>query len=149
MDTAEFKPIIKVKSHLKDFKLKYQTSGSSGFDIPSLAELMIMPGSFELVPTGLSFEIPEGYEVQIRPRSGLAARHGITVLNAPGTIDSDYRGPIGVILVNHSPEPFKVTAGMRIAQGVVQKVQQVDFEYVDEISQDTKRGSGGYGSTGL
>jgi dUTP pyrophosphatase len=128
---------------------EYATSGSAGMDLPAaaVAPVTIEPGAFTLVACGFAMAIPEGYEAQIRPRSGLATRHGVTVLNAPGTIDSDYRGEVKVLLINHGPEPFVVTAGMRIAQMVVGPVVRVEWERRDEL-QDTTRGAGGFGHTG-
>ena len=110
--------------------------------------VVINPGGRALIPTGLHIALPVGYEAQIRPRSGLALKNGVTVLNTPGTIDSDYRGDIGVILINHGSEPFCVMQGDRIAQMVITKVEQVDFVQVDELN-ETNRGSGGFGSTGF
>ena len=126
---------------------EYKTKGACGMDICALNGGMIYPGGIGLVKTGLMFEIPEGYEVQIRPRSGLALKHGVTVLNSPGTIDSDYRGPIGVILVNHGTEKFKFEAGERIAQIVLSKAYQAKIEVVAAVN-ETERGEGGFGSTG-
>ena len=128
---------------------KYQTSGSAGMDLCAHIETDIELGSLErtLVPTGLFLEIPEGFEAQIRPRSGLAAKNGITVLNAPGTIDSDYRGEIKVILTNLSKEHFTVKRGDRIAQITFNKVEQAQWEESIFIS-ETERSSGGFGHTG-
>jgi dUTP pyrophosphatase len=128
---------------------KYETSGSSGMDIAAYTEqaIIINPGEKALISTGFSLCIPQGYEVQIRPRSGLAAKKGVTVLNTPGTIDSDYRGEIKVILINLSKEVFSVRNGERIAQMVVCPIKQVIVEEVDELS-ETNRGTGGFGSTG-
>jgi|TARA_B100001093_G_scaffold355704_1_gene340290 dUTP pyrophosphatase len=128
---------------------KYETPGSSGMDISAYIEknVEINPGEKSIIPTGFHLSIPEGYEVQIRPRSGLAAKKGITVLNTPGTIDSDYRGEIKVILINLSQEKFIVENNMRIAQIVICPVIQAHFEEVNELS-STDRGSGGFGSTG-
>ncbi len=123
-----------------------QTSGSSGYDLIASKGMSIAPGSVSLIPTDLCLEIPDGYEAQVRPRSGLALKHGVTVLNTPGTIDSDYRGSIGVILINHSDKVFEVCKGDRIAQLVFCMVEMVQFEEVVELS-DTKRGDGGFGST--
>ena len=109
--------------------------------------VIINPGGRALIPTGLHIALPVGYEAQVRPRSGLALKNGITVLNTPGTIDSDYRGDIGVILINHGLEPFYVMRGDRIAQLVINKIEQVDFVQVDELN-ETNRGTGGFGSTG-
>lgn len=131
----------------------YETGGAAGADIrANFAEgkrggLTLSPCQRLLIPTGLSLEIPKGFEVQVRPRSGLALKHGITLLNTPGTIDSDYRGPLGVILVNLGDEDFHVGHGDRIAQMIVAPVTQATFVTVSALS-DTQRGSGGFGSTG-
>jgi len=127
----------------------YATAGSAGMDLRAHLATPVTLQSLErrLIPTGLFMEIPVGYEVQIRPRSGLAYKHGITVLNSPGTIDSDYRGEIGVLLVNLSQEAFIIENGERIAQMVVAAHGQVAWETVSELS-DTDRGAGGFGSTG-
>ena len=128
---------------------QYKTSGAAGADICALLSepVIIKKGDRAIVPTGLFFAIPEGYEVQIRPRSGLAAQNGVTVLNTPGTIDSDYRGEIKVILINLGNEDFEVKNGDRIAQMVVAPVTIGVFEKVDDLD-ETARGSGGFGSTG-
>ena len=128
---------------------KYETLGSSGMDIAAYIkqDVTINPGDKALVPTGLSLSVPQGYEVQIRPRSGLAAKKGITVLNTPGTIDSDYRGEIKVILINLGKDVFVVKNGERIAQMIVSPIKQVIIEEVKELS-ETDRGIGGFGSTG-
>jgi len=156
MENSEFENIKKGEKmiSLKIKKLnnlavvpKYQTEEAAGFDLHSTDELTIKPGERKLVGTGLAFEIPVGYEIQIRPRSGLAYKHGITVLNTPGTIDSDYRGEIKVLLINHSNEEFKINIGERIAQAVIKEVVQTTFVEVVELS-DTVRGAGGFGSTG-
>ena len=128
---------------------KYETPGSSGMDIAAntIKKIIINPGEKAIVPTGFSLAIPKGYEVQIRPRSGLAAKKNITVLNTPGTIDADYRGEIKVILINLGKEKFIIENGERIAQMVVCPVVQASLEEVKELS-DTQRGSGGFGSTG-
>jgi len=125
----------------------YQTKEAAGFDLHSIEDTIINPGERKLIGTGLAFEIERGYEVQIRPRSGLAFKHGITVLNSPGTIDSDYRGEIKVLLINLGNEPFEIKCGERIAQAVVAPVIQAEIEEVENLS-DTERGSGGFGSTG-
>lgn len=125
----------------------YQSEEAAGFDLHSIEDIVIKVGERKLIGTGLAFEIEKGYEVQIRPRSGLAFKHGITVLNSPGTIDSDYRGEIKVLLVNLGEEDFEIKKGERIAQAVIAPVVQAEFEEVKELS-DTKRGSGGFGSTG-
>jgi len=131
----------------------YATEGAAGADLrANFAEgaregIVLAPGARALVPTGLSMAIPEGFEVQIRPRSGLALKHGVTLVNAPGTIDSDYRGPVGVILANFGSEAFHVTHGERIAQMVVAPVTRGAFAEVTSL-EDTARGQGGFGSTG-
>lgn len=131
----------------------YETVGSAGADIranfaPDLRDGVEIPaGGRVLIPTGLRVEIPTGYEIQIRPRSGLALKHGITLPNTPGTIDSDYRGPLGVIVMNLGAEPFHVAHGDRIAQIIVAPVLQATFEMVETLN-ETERGSGGFGSTG-
>jgi len=130
----------------------YETAGAAGMDLrAAVAEdrpLMLMPGKRALVPTGLVMEIPQGYEAQIRPRSGLALKHGITCLNTPGTIDSDYRGEVKVLLINLGDEEFLIERGRRIAQMVIAPVTQVRVVELKETS-DTARGSGGFGSTGV
>jgi dUTP pyrophosphatase len=130
---------------------EYATSGSAGFDLRSNVDLIINPGDFDKVPTGLFFQLPPNFEMQVRPRSGLAAKHGVTVLNTPGTIDSDYRGEIIVILINHGKEPFKIEKGDRIAQAVVAQTVSsfIKLNKVSEISDNTDRSSGGFGSTGI
>ena len=127
----------------------YATNGAAGMDIRAhLSEAVtLQPLERRLIPTGLFLEIPLGYEVQIRPRSGLAYKHGITVLNSPGTIDSDYRGEVGVLLVNLSNEAFVIENGERVAQMVVAAHEQASWKEVSELS-DTDRGAGGFGSTG-
>src|SRR5262249_36018549 len=129
----------------------YQSAQSAGMDLfaamPPDAPLVIAPGQRALIPTGLAVALPAGTEGQVRPPSGLAVRHGVTVLNAPGTIDADYRGEIGVILVNLGHESFIVSRGMRIAQFVVRPVLRASIEEVDQLD-NTSRGSGGFGSTG-
>ncbi|AXV17150.1 dUTP diphosphatase [Neorhizobium sp. SOG26] len=130
----------------------YETAGAAGMDIRAAVEadapLPLAPGKRALVPTGFIFEIPQGFEMQVRPRSGLAFKHGITCLNTPGTIDSDYRGEVKVLLVNFGDEDFVVTRGMRIAQLVVAPVTQVQVAEVREAG-TTARGAGGFGSTGV
>ena len=128
---------------------KYETPGSSGLDVAAYIEnnIIIYPGEKAIVSTGFSISVPIGYEVQIRPRSGLAAKKNITVLNKPGTIDADYRGEIKIILINLGKEKFIIENGDRIAQMVVCPVVQADLEEVKELS-NTERGSGGFGSTG-
>ncbi|MFZ1815253.1 MAG: dUTP diphosphatase [Rhizobiaceae bacterium] len=128
----------------------YETSGSAGMDLRAAIEdtMWLEPGARSLVPTGLILELPGGFEAQIRPRSGLALKHGVTCLNTPGTIDSDYRGEVGVLLVNLGGERFEITRGMRIAQAVVAPVTQAAL-VEKQLAGTTKRGSGGFGSTGL
>ena len=126
---------------------EYKTSGAAGCDVHARSSAVIEPGKWAIVPTGLKVAIPDGYEIQIRPRSGLAMAKGVTVLNSPGTIDSDYRGFIGVMLINHGVEYFMVEKGDRIAQLVLCPVEQIQWEVVDTLD-DTDRGSGGFGSTG-
>lgn len=129
----------------------YETAGAAGADVranlPDRGSITLQPGERALVPTGLRVEIPDGYEIQVRPRSGLALKHGITLPNAPGTIDSDYRGPLGVIVLNAGQEAFEIGHGDRIAQLVVAPVIQARFEMADSL-QELQRGSGGFGSTG-
>lgn len=128
----------------------YQSAGAAGMDLVAAlqpqAKVVIEPGARDLVPTGLALAIPTGFEAQVRPRSGLALRHGVTVLNAPGTIDSDYRGEVQVILVNHGTEPFEITRGTRIAQLVFARVEPATM--VEADLDETSRGHGGFGSTG-
>lgn len=128
---------------------EYASHGAAGADVRAklTQDVVLAPGSSALIPTGLRMEIPNGYEVQVRPRSGLALKHSVTVLNTPGTIDSDYRGEIGVILINHGNEAFTVSPGMRIAQLVVAEVVQASFAPVGELA-STARGAGGFGHTG-
>ena len=129
----------------------YQSAGAAGLDLvaalPADAPLVLPPGGRALIPTGLIMEVAAGFEAQARPRSGLALNHGVTVLNAPGTIDSDYRGEIGVILINHGEKPFEITRGARIAQLVVAPAPQARLIEVTEVA-TTERGEGGFGSTG-
>ena len=130
----------------------YETHGAAGMDLraalPEAESMVLKPGERALVPTGFVFEIPDGFEAQIRPRSGLAFKHGITCLNTPGTIDSDYRGEVKVLLVNLGQENFEVTRAMRIAQVIVAPVSQVEVHEVGEAG-ETARGAGGFGSTGV
>jgi dUTP pyrophosphatase len=129
----------------------YQSAHAAGLDlvaaVPENSPLVLAPGKHALVPTGLSIALPPGYEAQIRPRSGLASRHGVTVLNAPGTVDADYRGEIGVLLINHGGEPFAIRRGERIAQLVVSALARAELVPAISLS-TTERGSGGFGSTG-
>ena len=132
----------------------YETSGAAGADVrANLPEasrtegLTLAPGARVIEPSGLRVEIPQGYEIQVRPRSGLAAKHGVTLVNTPGTIDSDYRGPLGILMINLGAEPFTVAHGDRIAQLVVAPVVQAFFDVAESLS-DTARGADGFGSTG-
>lgn len=129
---------------------EYKTAGAAGADVCAfLSEpLVLVKGKRAIVPTGLFFEIPEGYEIQVRPRSGLAAKNGVTVLNTPGTIDSDYRGELKIILINLGDEDFTINNGERIAQIILAPVTQASFVPAEKLS-DTQRGSGGFGSTGV
>ena len=128
---------------------KYMTEGSAGIDVSANIEkeIELKPLERYLVPTGIKLEIPEGFEIQVRPRSGLAFKHGITVLNTPGTIDSDYRGEVKVLLINLSNEIYKIQPNERIGQLILSKVYKLDFEVKDGLS-ETKRGDGGFGHTG-
>ncbi len=126
---------------------RYETAGSAGLDLRADEAFTLAPGERRLVPTGLALEIPPGHEGQVRPRSGLAIRHGVGLLNAPGTVDSDYRGEVQVILVNHGQAPAAFARGDRIAQLVIAPVTRVELAVVEDLS-DTTRGSGGFGSTG-
>lgn len=137
-------------AHAKDLPLPaYATAGSAGMDLHAANDtaIEIQPTARAIVPSGLSIELPEGFEAQIRPRSGLAANHGVTVLNTPGTIDSDYRGEIKVILINLGDKPFTVTRGMRIAQMVIARHERATLIESESLS-NTARGAGGHGSTG-
>jgi dUTP pyrophosphatase len=126
----------------------YETAGAAGLDLRAAAETVLKPGERALVPTGLAIALPESYEAQVRPRSGLAVKHGVTVLNAPGTIDCDYRGEIKVPLINHGTEDFVIRRGDRIAQMVVAPVVQLAWSEADSLD-TTVRGSGGFGSSGV
>jgi dUTP pyrophosphatase len=129
----------------------YQSAHAAGLDllaaVPEDAPMMLAPGKQALVPTGLTIALPPGYEAQVRPRSGLAAKHGVTVLNAPGTVDADYRGEIGVLLINHGEVPFQIRRGERIAQMVIASVSRAELVPTASLSA-TDRGNGGFGSTG-
>lgn len=144
---------LKTLPHFDGLELPaYETANSAGVDLRAAvaenAPITLLTGERTLIPTGLAMEIPEGYEAQIRPRSGLAIKNGVTALNSPGTIDADYRGEVQVILINHGAEPFTVERGMRIAQMVIAPVTQVTFTTTEELS-STERGAGGFGSTGV
>ncbi len=139
---------IRIKKLYPDVETpKYQTSGAVGFDLRAVENVSIPSGETRLVGTGLAVELPHGYELQIRPRSGLALKHSITVLNSPGTVDNDYRGEIKVLLINHGKSDFQISKGDRIAQAVVNRVELVDIVQVEELS-ETQRGDKGFGSTG-
>jgi dUTP pyrophosphatase len=138
--------------HAGDLPLPaYETGGSAGMDLRAAvaedAPLTLAPGARALVPTGLKIALETGYEAQVRPRSGLALKHGLTCLNSPGTIDSDYRGEVGVILINHGQEPFVIKRGERIAQMVIARHEQASMVEVESLD-ETARGAGGFGSTG-
>jgi len=140
---------IKIKKIHADAVIpKYAHEGDAGFDLYSIESYILKPMERRGFPTGLKAEIPIGYEMQIRPKSGLALNEGITVLNTPGTIDPGYRGEIGVILINHSKDSYIIKKNEKIAQGVIKKFEKAVFEEVEELS-ETKRGEGGFGSTGL
>jgi dUTP pyrophosphatase len=146
-------PIVSVQrlSHGADLPLPaYATAQSAGLDLMAAisAEVTLAPGARQLIPTGLAIALPVGFEAQVRPRSGLALKHGITVLNSPGTIDADYRGEVQVLLINHGSKPFAIRRGDRIAQMVVAPVTQIAWKQVEQLN-ETERGSGGYGSTGV
>jgi len=143
---------IKKLVHFGELKLpEYETVLAAGADLRAAVEehapLILQPGARALVPTGLAMALPAGYEAQIRPRSGLAYKHGVTCLNTPGTIDADYRGEVKVLLINHGDIPFKISRGERIAQMVIAPITQPEFISVNELT-ETARGEGGFGSTG-
>ena len=141
---------IKVVNRGRQPLPQYATSQSAGMDLrANLSEPIVLhPMERRLIPTGLYIALPDGYEAQVRPRSGLALKHGLTVLNAPGTIDADYRGEVGVVLINLSQEDFVINDGERIAQMVIARHEQAEFELVEELD-ETERGAGGYGHTGV
>ncbi len=144
--------VVRREEDARDIALpEYQTGHAAGLDLPAAvpadAPLVLAPGAWALVPTGLRFAIPPGYEGQVRPRSGLALRHGIGVLNGPGTIDADYRGPVGVILFNFGKEAFVIRRGERIAQLVLARVERLRWDEREELP-ETERGEGGFGHTG-
>lgn len=144
------KPVFKVCLINSDAVMpSFKRDGDAGMDLCSVEEKIIEPMTFTTIGTGLKFEIPNGYEIQIRPRSGLASKYGISVLNTPGTIDSGYRGEVKVILFNFSNNPFKIEKGMRICQMVVSKLDQFNLKEVDFIDENSDRKDGGLGSTGL
>jgi len=155
LDAPVAAPRVAVKrlAHFAGLELPaYETAQAAGLDlkaaVPADAPVTLAPGARALVPTGLAIALPEGFEAQVRPRSGLALKKGVTCLNSPGTIDADYRGEVGVILINHGDEPFVIERGERIAQMVVAPVTQIAWAPMDELP-DTARGAGGFGSTGL
>jgi dUTP pyrophosphatase len=142
---------IKKLAHAADLPLPfYATSGSAGLDLIAAVEneMVLAPGSRAAVPAGIAIELPHGVEAQVRPRSGLALNHGITCLNSPGTIDSDYRGEIKVILINHGDKPFTIARGAKIAQMVIARHEQAELVEMESLS-DSARGAGGFGSTGM
>lgn len=142
---------VKVKQIAKNFPLPaYQTEDSSGLDLYAaiVDSIFIQPGEIKLIPTGIKLSIPSGYEGQIRPRSGLALKHGITVLNTPGTIDADYRGVVNIILINLGEQTVRINSGDRIAQLIFNRVIKAEFELAEELD-ETKRRNGGFGHTGV
>ena len=150
MSSSGISVAIKRLAHGGDLPLpSYATQDSAGMDLSAAvaSDLVLKPGARAIVPTGFAIALPAGYEAQVRPRSGLAAKNGVTVLNAPGTIDADYRGEVGVILINHGDRDFVVTRGMRIAQMVIAPVSPATMAEVAELP-TTARGAGGFGSTG-
>lgn len=149
MNSGERVPVrVKRLPHGEGLELpRYATGGAAGMDVVSAEDVTLAPGARHAVATGLSVAIPPGYEIQVRPRSGLALKHGISVPNTPGTIDSDYRGELKVILINHGAEPFPIRRGDRIAQLVLAPVTLAEWSEVAELD-DTQRGAGGFGSTG-
>lgn len=151
--TAGVQVRVKTLDHFQGLDLpKYETAGAAGLDLPAAIPadqpVVMDPGAWLAVPTGLCIALPVGYEAQVRPRSGLALKKGITVLNSPGTVDADYRGEIRVILINQSDRRFEIARGDRIAQMVIAPVQQAELQLVDELD-ETGRGAGGFGSTGV
>ncbi len=137
-------------AHAKDLPLPaYATEGAAGLDLLAAVSepVELAPGTHRLIPTGISIALPDGFEAQVRPRSGLALKNGVTVLNSPGTIDADYRGEVGAILINHGKAPFRIERGMRIAQMVIARVAHATFTERDELP-PTDRAAGGFGSTG-
>lgn len=142
---------VKRLPHGMDLPLpKYMSNHAAGMDLYAAvqSDLVIGPSGWKLVPTGLAISLPVGYEAQVRPRSGLALKQGVSVLNTPGTVDADYRGEVGVILMNHSKQDLIIKRGDRIAQMIINKIERIEFEEVAELS-DTARGAGGFGHTGV
>jgi dUTP pyrophosphatase len=147
--SVERKPRVRLeKTHKQAVLPSYKKPGDAGADVCSVTETVIQPGARKLLDLGFKIEIEDGWEIQVRPRSGLALKKGITVLNSPGTIDSGYRGQCGVILQNNSSEPFPVEVGHRVAQFVVKRAPQANFSWVDNVS-TSDRGEGGFGHTGV
>ncbi|MCW1428768.1 dUTP diphosphatase [Novosphingobium sp. JCM 18896] len=147
-DNNSIPVLVKRLPHFEGLELPaYATAGAAGMDVLAAEDVTLAPGGWHAVATGLALAIPPGYEIQVRPRSGLALKHGISVPNAPGTIDSDYRGELKVILINHGSEDFAIRRGDRVAQLVLAPVVQASWLKVDELD-DTARGEGGFGSTG-
>lgn len=148
MNQPGIKILVQRLPHGADLPLPaYATEGAAGMDLLAARDMTLPPGGRALVPTGLAIALPDGYEMQVRPRSGLALKHGVTVLNAPGTVDADYRGEVGVILLNTGDAPFVIARGDRIAQAVFAPVTRAGFEEV-VVLPETRRGTGGFGSTG-
>lgn len=141
---------IKIRLANDGYYPDYQTSGSAGADLRAAlsSPLTLSPGAYAAIPTGIFIELPQGYEAQVRPRSGLAKKYGVTVLNSPGTIDSDYRGEIQVLLINHGPEAFTIQSGDRVAQLIIAPVIRATFVKCETLS-ETERGTGGFGHTGI
>jgi dUTP pyrophosphatase len=145
------KLLIKRSPGTDDLELPaYKSQGAAGLDLCAdvPGEVVLAPGEIRLIPTGISVHIPDGYEAQVRPRSGLALKHGVTLVNTPGTIDSDYRGVVGLPVINLGKEPFKIARGMRLAQMVLQEVVRAEIECVDSL-EETARAGGGFGHTGV
>lgn len=149
MHSANSVPVpVRRLEHFKGLELPaYASAGAAGMDVLAAEDVTLAPGARHAVATGLAFAIPPGFEIQVRPRSGLALKHGISIPNTPGTIDSDYRGEVRVILINHGDTPFEVRRGDRIAQLVLTPVTRASWQEVDELD-ETARGEGGFGSTG-
>lgn len=142
--------ITRIRTGFDDLPLpSYATAGAAGMDVRAAVDqpLRLEPGDRAMVPTGIAIALPSGYECQVRPRSGLAVKHGISMVNNPGTVDEDYRGEIAVLLINHGTEPFTIERGERIAQIVIARYERVEWEQVDELP-ESDRGAGGFGSTG-
>jgi dUTP pyrophosphatase len=150
-NTAQLRVAIKIWDHAKDLPVPaYATAQAAGMDVVAAIDtpITLNTGDIAMVPTGISIALPAGYECQVRPRSGLAAKNGVTVLNAPGTVDADYRGEIKAILINHGKAPFTIERGMRIAQIVIARYEQATWDICEDL-EETARGAGGFGSTGV